>query len=106
MEDTLKRLLDAELEAEELVDKVTRECDQITAQARDEAQRAEERFEARIPELRHSYVSKAESRAEQSINELRRRYDERRQQLIKMAEEGQEEALDQAIAVILDTGHF
>ena len=103
MDETLKRLLDAELEAEKLVDKANRERDELVELAREEARNAEQRFEARIPELRYSFQSKAESRAKQTIEELSRRYQERHQQLIAMASEGREESIEAALSLLVRT---
>ena len=49
MEDTLQRLLDAELQAETLVTEALDEREKITREALKEARLAEERLEARIP---------------------------------------------------------
>ena len=81
MDDTLKRLLDAEREADALVAKALTDRDRIVEKALEEIKAADSRFRARIPELREGFQKKAEERASQAVAELRRRYGERREQL-------------------------
>ena len=81
MEDILKRLLDAELRAQGQVDQANTERERMIRQALADARAAEERFDARIPELQASFMEKAEERAHQTIGELQRRYEERKQQV-------------------------
>ena len=102
MEDTLKRLLEAELEAETIVDQALEKRDRLIEQAREEARSAEERLDARLPELRASFMSRAEERARQAIAESERRYGERHEYLKSMAQERREEATREALAIILD----
>ncbi len=102
MEDELKRLLAAELRAEALVEEANRERERLIHQARDDARAAEQRFEARLPELRNAFLSKAEERASQAVAELTRRYEERRAQLRAMAKEHEREAVGAAIALLID----
>ncbi|KFI22261.1 hypothetical protein [Nitrosococcus oceani] len=100
--ETLKRLLEAELRAQALVDQASQERDKIIHQALAEARRAEERFAIRIPELQQSFVSRAESRAEQTMSELTRRYGEREGEIEALARKRQEEASEAALARLLD----
>ena len=102
MDNILKHLLNVELEAEKLVKDAIDERENIMAKSLEEVQMAEERFDARIPEIRQSFITKAEQRVEQTIAETKRRYEERSQQLESMAEASRQEALQAAIAVILD----
>jgi vacuolar-type H+-ATPase subunit H len=103
MDDTLKRLLDAEVRAEQMAQEAEREQERVIQQAMQEARAAEERFRASIPELHRSQIDKADERAEQTVAELRRRYDERHVQLRDMAEQREDEALDAAFAMLIDT---
>lgn len=100
-EDTLKRLLDAELRAQELVDEAIAERDRLTAQARDEAQSAEQRFEKRIPGLHASFRDKSAQRAEQTIAALQKRRQEKQTELERLADERMHEAVDEALKVVL-----
>ena len=102
MDDTLKKLLDAEMKAQARVDEAMNEHDRIVAQAQEEVRKAEERFNARIPEIQESFISKAKERADQTIAELNRRYDERRIQLEALAEDRHKDATEEAISIILD----
>ncbi len=103
MDDTLKRLLDAEVRAEQIAQEAEREQEKVIQQAMREARVAEERFRASIPDLHRGQIDKADERASQTIAELRRRYDERHLQLREMAEQREHEAIDAASALLLDT---
>ncbi len=102
MEKTLQRLLDAEMKAEQIHQKANEERERILHDAQLEATAEEQRFEARLPELRNSFQEKALQRAHQTIAELKRRYDERHAELRKYAETREEEALDAAFALLID----
>jgi vacuolar-type H+-ATPase subunit H len=102
VEDELKRLLDAEARAETLVDQANTEREAIIHRAREDARIAEERFEARIPELRASFLDKAEDRAAQAVAELARRYEERAARLRALAQDREHEATEAAVAWVLD----
>ena len=101
MADILKPLLEAELEAQKVVDQAFKERDHMVEQAQEDVRVAEERFTARIPELRESFTSKAQERADQAVAELDRRYQERSEQLQSMAQERWNEATQAALDVIL-----
>ncbi len=102
MDDTLKRLLDAETQAESLVTQAIEEREELTRQALAEAQLAEDRLAARIPEIRSSFMDKTRQRIEQNITEMQRRFDERAQALRSMATESRDDAIQAAIQLILD----
>lgn len=104
MENDLQRLLDAELQAEALVKDAEHQREQMIRQALDDARRAEAQFQARLPELRNSFLEKAEERAVQAIAEQARRYEERRAHLQRLAGEREEEALAAALARLIDPG--
>lgn len=101
MDDTLKRLLDAEMRAERLAQEAEEEAERLVEAAIAEAKANEERFRARIPDLHRSFIQKSEERAEQTIAELKRRYDERHVQLRNLAEEREEDALLAAFDILL-----
>jgi len=102
IDDTLQRLLDTERRAQEIVRIAEEQRRKTIEDALKEARREQERFEARIPELHESFVSKAEARAEQTINELKRRYDEHHHHVRKLAETRDQEALEAAFRVLTD----
>jgi len=56
MEDTLKRLLTVETEAEQLVAKAYTKREQIIQQALREAHQAEQQFETKIPQLHNNFL--------------------------------------------------
>jgi vacuolar-type H+-ATPase subunit H len=102
MDETLKRLLEAETRAEKIAQDAEQEQERIIQAAMQEARSEDERFTARVPDLHRSFIHKAEERAEQTIAELKRRYDERHVQLRNMAEQREQEALDAAFALLID----
>lgn len=101
MDDSLKRLLDAEQRAEALVAKASEDRDRLIAQALEEVKTADARFRARVPELREGFHRKAEERAEQAIAEIRRRHNERRAMFEKETARRQEQAVTRGLAVLL-----
>ncbi|NEV61852.1 ATPase [Thiorhodococcus minor] len=105
MDDTLKRLLDAEMRAERLAKQAEEEQDRVLKKAVADAKAENERFTARIPDLHRAFIGKAEERAEQNIAELRRRYDERHVQLRDQAEQREDEALEAAFQVLIALEH-
>ncbi|HIP53364.1 MAG TPA: ATPase [Chromatiales bacterium] len=102
MADTLTRLIEAELKAEAIVEAANREREQLVHQAVSEARLAEQRFEARIGEIRESFMQKAIERAEQTVAEMQRRFDERKSRLEEAAAQHDKEALDAVIALLLN----
>lgn len=102
MEDTLQRLLEAEMRAEALVTEALEKREEITRQALEEAELAEKRLAARLPEIQESFMEKARQKVEQSNAESRLRYEERSARLHAIAEEAHDEALEAALAMLLD----
>ncbi len=102
MDDVLKRLLEVELRAENLVEQARVRREEITRRALADARTAEQRFAARIPEIRGAFLEKAQARASQTIRELQRRYDERNKELRRMGEQHERDAIEAAVAMILD----
>jgi vacuolar-type H+-ATPase subunit H len=103
MDETLQRLLEAEVHAEKIAQQAEAEQENVIQAALMEARAEEERFVARIPDLHRSFIKKAEERAEQTIAELERRYDERHLQLRDLAEQREEEALEAAFEVLVSS---
>jgi hypothetical protein len=101
MDDTLQRLLEAEVRAERIAQQAEADQESVIQAALMEARAEEERFNARIPDLHRSFIKKSEERAEQTIAELKRRYDERHVQLRNLAEQREEEALEAAFEVLI-----
>lgn len=101
MDETLQRLLNAELRAQEIAQRAEQERQNAVQQAQEEARTEEQRFISRIPELHYAFIEKAETRASQTIKELKRRYDERHARLRTLAEEHEEEALEAALRLLM-----
>jgi V/A-type H+/Na+-transporting ATPase subunit G/H len=104
MHDSLKDLLESELEAEKIVTESEQQRERIKQMALDDANATIQQFNARLPELHQSFLDKANERASQSIAELKLRYDEHNQQLRQLAEKHQHEALSDAIDTLLGKG--
>jgi hypothetical protein len=101
MDDILKRLIDAELEAEKLVEQGHAAREEMVRGALAETRDAERRFGERIPEIHEAFVTRAQERAQQAIGEIRRRYDERHKELRRLANEHYREAVAEACALVL-----
>lgn len=105
MQDSLNDLLQAELEAEQIVKESELQREAIKQKALDDANASIQQFNARLPELHQSFLDKANERATQSIAELKLRYDEHNQQLRQLAEKHQDEALSDALNLLLNRIH-
>jgi V/A-type H+/Na+-transporting ATPase subunit G/H len=103
MDDTLQRLLDAEVKAETLAREAEEAHELSIREAVTEARDLDEAFTARIPEIRQAWTHRAEERAAKTIAEVERRYDERHERLRDMAEDREDEALAAAFQVLIDT---
>lgn len=104
MEDTLKRLLNAEIRAETLVSQAQTEREQLVQQTLQRVKQAEQRFKTAIPQLQQHFLEQAEARAMQSIAELDKRYEGRKTNLGHLAENNQQRALDAAIQLLMQIG--
>lgn len=103
VDDTLQRLLETEMQAEALVAQALEERERTIAEASAEAEAAERRFTARIPEIQSSFLDKAEEKAAQTIAELERRYAERAEELRDMAGQCRIDAVQAALEAFLDS---
>ena len=101
---TLKRLLDAETEAEKIVARANEERQAIIEQAKRDAHTAEQQHAERIAEIHASLCAQAEHRAQQTIATMQRRYEEQVLSLHASAERYEQQALDEAIALITEGG--
>jgi vacuolar-type H+-ATPase subunit H len=102
MDDTLQRLLDAELRAEKIAQHAETERDRLIQAALDEARSNEEQFVRGIPELHASFTQKAEARAEAAIAELKRRYDEHHTQMRELVDQREDTVLGTAFTFLID----
>jgi len=102
MDDALKRLLDAESRAREIIEAASRERQRLLDEALAAAREVEARFEAGRAELRAPFIKEANNRAEQAVAELSRKYEERQRSLRDMASRHEQEAVDAALNLLLD----
>lgn len=102
MEDTLKRLLEAEREAEAIIAEATRERDRILEDARRQGEEEERSFESRIPQMRVSRVKEATQRAQREGDELVARAQRRKQELQELADRGAEQAIEATLKIVLE----
>jgi V/A-type H+-transporting ATPase subunit G/H len=103
MDDLLKKLLETELKAEAIVKDADNAREKILSEARAEAQRAQDNFAARIANLQKVLNEKAEQRAAQTIAESKKRFEEHCQTLQSLAHGREQEAVEAALAIILNT---
>jgi vacuolar-type H+-ATPase subunit H len=101
--DSLKDLLGAETEAEAIVSQGEMERDKIIKKALDDALEMEKQFRDRLPEIRQSFLDKAQQHAAQAIAEMKLRNDERSKQLRELAGRHENEAIELALALLLDS---
>lgn len=102
MEDeTLKRLLAAESEAEQLITSADRQRTTLIEQAKRTAEAAQTRHAQHVAEILASFTAQAEQRAAQTVAELRRRCTERAETMKAAAELAGAQALDAAVAVLI-----
>ena len=102
MDDQLQRLLEAEARAQAVIDAARDErqrmLDDTLATVRD----AEARFDAGRADLRAPFLKEAQARADQAVAELNRKYGERQRMLRDLASRHEPEAVDAALALLLD----
>jgi hypothetical protein len=103
MDESIYDLLKVEQEAEQIVLNGEKEREAIRQKALDDANATIKQFNDRLPEMHQSFLDKAQERADQNIAELKLRYNERNQELRALAEEHEEEALNEAIKHLLKT---
>ncbi len=103
-DETLKRLLEAEAKAEQIIARADEERQAIIEQARRDARVAEQQHAERMAELRASFIAQAEQRAQQTIVELQRHHKEQVQALRASAQRNEQQALAAAIALLAGAG--
>lgn len=99
-EEALKRLLDAEARAEDIIARADEERRRIVEEAEREVVASEQRHAEHVREIRATYIAQAESRAQQTITELRRRHSEHAAALRASAASMEAHALDAALALL------
>lgn len=104
IDETLKRLLDAETEAERVLMHADEERLQIIEQAKREARAAEQQQAEHIADIHASSLAQAELRAQQTIAEMQRRYSEQSLTMRAAAQQHEQQALDEAVALLTGMG--
>src|SRR5512135_2743282 len=100
MEELLKRLLEAEREAE--AKQASAERERLIQEALRQAREAEEQFTKGLPSLRAPYRKQALDHAEAAIAELKKKHEERERQLHELAEQREQSAIEAAVSILLD----
>jgi V/A-type H+-transporting ATPase subunit G/H len=100
-EEALKRLLDAEAKAEEIIARADEERRRIVTEAENEIQASVSRHAEHVQEIRANYIAQAEQRAQQTITEMKRRHEERAAALRSAAASMEARALDTALALLI-----
>ena len=96
-------LLDAENEAERIIEEARDYRESLLKDTLDETHQQEARFEERIPEIRESSLRRAVQHADQVINDYKNRHDERSSQLRELADQREDEALDTAFSLFISS---
>jgi V/A-type H+-transporting ATPase subunit G/H len=100
VDETLKRLLDAEMEAERIVAHADEERQAIIEQAKRDVSAAEQQHAEHIAKIQASSLALAEQRAQQTIAAMQRRYAEQALALRASADLHEPQALAKAIALL------
>ena len=100
VDESLKRLLDAEAKAEQIVARADEERQAIIEQTKLDAGAVEQQHAGRIDEIHASFLAQAEQRAQQAINTLQKRHAEHAAALRTLAERYEKQALDEAVALL------
>jgi vacuolar-type H+-ATPase subunit H len=102
LDDQLQRLLEAEARAQGVIDAASHERQRMVEDTLAAVRDAEARFEAGRAGLRAPYLNEARGRADQTVAELARKYGERQRMLRDLASRHESEAVDAALALLLD----
>ena len=103
VDETLKRLLDAEAKAEQIVARADEERQAIIEQAKLDARAVEQQHAERMTEIHATFLAQAEQRAQQTINTLQKRHAEQAVALHTLAERYEQQALDEAVTLLTVT---
>jgi V/A-type H+/Na+-transporting ATPase subunit G/H len=102
MDNQLQRLLETESRAQARIDEASEQRQRMIDDALAAVREAEARFEAGRGELRAPFLKEAQGRAEQAVAELARKYGERQRTLRDLASRHESEAVEAALALLLD----
>lgn len=104
VDETLKRLLEAEAMAEQVITHAAAERQSAIELARSEAHAAEQHHARRVTEIHASFLAQAEQRAQQTIAELQQRYSEHSLALRASSGQLERQALDEALGLLTGSG--
>lgn len=104
VDETLKRLLDAEAKAEQIVARADEERQAIIEQAKHDARAAGQQHAERMAEIHATFLAQAEQRAEQTIAALQQRHAGQALALRASAQRHEQQVLDEAVALLTGTG--
>jgi V/A-type H+-transporting ATPase subunit G/H len=102
MDDPLQRLLETEARAQAMIQAASHERQRMIEDALASVRDAEARFDASRAELRAPFLHEAQGRAEQAVAELSRKFGERQRTLRDLASRHETEAVEAALALLLD----
>lgn len=102
VDNQLQRLLEAEARAQAVIDGASQERQRMIDDALAAVRDAEARFEAGRADLRTPFLHEAQGRAEQAVADLARKYGERQRTLRELASRHETEAVEAALALLLD----
>jgi len=97
---TLKRLLDAEMEAELIIANADKERNSIIEQAKQDIQSAEQQQTEFIAKIQASLLAQEEQRAQQIITTMQRQYSEQAHTLRTAAKLHEQQAIADAVALL------
>lgn len=101
MDAVLKRLLDVEQQAEQLIEDAQRQRDAILDKVHDEVSAIEAEFRDSGLQERSAELQRAEERAAQAIEELERRRDEHQRRLHELAQQNEASAVEAALTLFI-----
>jgi vacuolar-type H+-ATPase subunit H len=102
MDDPLQRLLETEARAQAMIEAASHERQRMIEDALASVRDAEARFDASRAELRAPFLHEAQGRAEQAVAELSHKFGERQRTLRDLASRHETEAVEVALALLLD----
>lgn len=101
MDAVLKRLLDAEQQAEKLIEEAQRQRDAILDKVHDEVSALEAEFRDSGQQERSAELQRAEGRAARATEELERRSEEHQRRLHELVQQNEASAVEAALTLFI-----
>lgn len=101
MDAVLKRLLDAEQQAEALIAEAKQQRDELLGNVHDEVAEVEAEFRESDRQGRAKEIAHAEERAAKAVEELGRRQGEQQRHMHEVAQQNEQEALEAALELFI-----